>query len=58
MITLLVALIILVTVIWGVRTVMPLLGLPQPIQTVIYVVIVVIAVVWFVRFIPRAFPNF
>ena len=56
MVSLLVALVILVTVIWGVKTVLPLLNLPPPIQTVIYVVIVVIAVVWFVQFIPRAFP--
>ena len=56
MVSLLIALVILVTVIWAARTIMPLLGLPAPIQTVIYVVIVVIAVIWFVRFIPHAFP--
>jgi hypothetical protein len=49
MIALLVALVILVLILWVASMLLPMAGLPAPINTVIYVVIVVIAVLWFAQ---------
>ena len=46
MISLLIGLIIGILVIWVVRMLLPLLGLPEPMQRVIYVVLVVIVILW------------
>jgi len=48
LIGLLIALIVVVVVLWAVRTLLPLLGLPAPIHTVIYVVVVLIVVLYLV----------
>jgi hypothetical protein len=46
LIGLLTVLVLVVLILWAVRTITPLLGLPPPIQTVIYVVVVVLVVLW------------
>ena len=48
LIGLLIALIVVVVVLWAVRTLLPLLGLPAPIRTVVEVVIVLIVVLYLV----------
>lgn len=48
LIGLLVAILIIVVIVWAVRTLIPVLGLPQPIATVIYVILVVVVVLWLV----------
>jgi hypothetical protein len=45
---LLVSLIIVALVVWAVRTLLPALGIPPPVSTVIYVVVVVLVVLWLV----------
>jgi hypothetical protein len=45
-IPILVALIILGLLFWVVRTLVPVLGIPEPIGTVIYVILVVLVVVY------------
>jgi hypothetical protein len=42
--------------VWAIRTVLPLLGLPAPIQTVLYVVLVVIIVLWLLSLITGGIP--
>jgi hypothetical protein len=49
MIGLLIVLIIAALILWAVRMLLPVLGLPEPIGTVIYVVIVVIVVLWLIQ---------
>jgi hypothetical protein len=48
LLSLLVALLLVALVVWAVRTLVPALGLPEPIATVIYVIVVVLVVFWFV----------
>lgn len=48
LISLLLLLIVLAVVVWAVRTLIPVLGIPQPIATVIYVVLVLIVVLYVV----------
>lgn len=49
MISLLIALIVLVVVLWAVNQLLPLAGLPAPVHQVVLVIIVVIALIWFVN---------
>jgi hypothetical protein len=60
LIALLVGLVVGVLIVWAVRTVLPLLGLPAPVQTVLYVVLVVIVVLWFLSLLSGGFvlPRF
>ena len=48
-IALLLWLIVLCVLIWAARALMAAFGLPQPIQTVIYVIIVLVVVLWLVQ---------
>lgn len=47
LIGLLVALLIAAVIIWAVRTILPLLGVPANIAQVIWVIVVVIVLLWF-----------
>lgn len=42
----LITLLIIAVILWGIRTILPALGLPEPIRTVIWVIVVVLCVVW------------
>jgi hypothetical protein len=48
LIGLLMALIIVALVVWATRTLLPALGVPPPVATVIHVVVVVLVVLWLV----------
>lgn len=45
---LLVALLIVALILWAVRTLVPALGIPEPIATVVWVIVVVLVVLWLV----------
>jgi hypothetical protein len=49
LIELLIAVILVALVVWVVRKLVPVLGIPGPIATVIHVIVVVLVVVWFLR---------
>jgi len=46
MISLLIALVVFVLVLWVVSMLLPMANLPAPLNTVIYVILVIIAVLW------------
>jgi hypothetical protein len=48
LIGLLVALLLVALVLWVVRTLVPALGIPEPIATVLWVIAVVIVVLWLI----------
>jgi len=47
LLSLLVAILLVAVVVWAVKTLVPALGIPEPIATVIYVIVVVLVVFWF-----------
>lgn len=49
MISLLITLFLLVVAFWAIRTIIPALGLPEPISTVLYVILVVVMVLYLLR---------
>lgn len=49
LIALILVLIVLALLLWCVRALLPLLGLPEPIGTVLYVLIVLVAVLYLAR---------
>ncbi len=53
-IQILIALIVIGLVFWVVRTLVPVLGIPEPIGTVLMVVLVVLVVLWLLSFLGGA----
>ncbi len=57
LISLLVILLVVVLLVWVARTVLPLLGLPQPVVTMLYVICVCLLVIWLLQQFAGGLPS-